>query len=71
MGEPVVDRCVCFNCTFAELWQVAQTSGARSIEALQRHIPFGHRCGLCHPYVARMLQTGETRFPVDRKEEAS
>ncbi|MCS7083231.1 MAG: (2Fe-2S)-binding protein [Bacteroidetes bacterium] len=64
MPAPEVDRCVCHDRTFAELWQIVQTYGARSIAELQRHVAFGYRCRLCHPYVVRMLQTGQTRFPV-------
>lgn len=67
-----LNRCVCFNQTFAKLKEIAQSNGCDTLEALQGHIPFGENCGLCRPYVRRMLQTGETVFrevikePVDR-----
>ena len=57
-----IDRCYCFGRTFAELRTVAEATGAGSVEALQRHALFGERCKLCHPYVRRMLRTGETVF---------
>ena len=57
-----IDRCMCFGTTFAELAEVAERTGARSVEALQAHALFGRKCGLCHPYVRRMLRTGETVF---------
>ena len=57
-----VDRCVCFGRTFADLKRVADRTGAASAEALQAHAVFGRKCGLCRPYVRRMLATGETVF---------
>jgi bacterioferritin-associated ferredoxin len=59
---PVIDRCYCYETTFAALRDVADETGADSIEALQRHVQFGANCQLCHPYVRRMLATGETVF---------
>ena len=57
-----IDRCLCFGRPFAELKRVAEATGARTVAELQAHALFGQRCGLCHPYVRRMLRTGETRF---------
>lgn len=57
-----IDRCYCFQVTFEELRAVAARSQAASIEALQAHVEFGFRCKLCHPYVRRMLATGEIVF---------
>jgi bacterioferritin-associated ferredoxin len=57
-----IDRCYCFQKTFAELKRVAEAHQARSVEALQAHADFGRQCRLCHPYVRRMLCTGETVF---------
>ncbi len=60
----MVDRCVCYNKTFAELKLKSQKSGARSIPELQRLVTFGENCQKCHPYVEMMLKTGETVFAV-------
>ena len=57
-----IDRCFCFATTFAELADVAAETGAATVPALQRHAVFGQKCALCHPYVRRMLRTGETVF---------
>lgn len=57
-----IDRCHCFQITFAELREAAAASGAASVEELQEEMPFGKQCRLCHPYVRRMLRTGETVF---------
>lgn len=57
-----IDRCVCYDVRFANLREVADRTDARSIAALQRHVEFGRACRLCHPYVRRMLETGEVVF---------
>jgi BFD-like [2Fe-2S] binding domain. len=57
-----IDRCYCYEQTFTDLKAVAEKTGANSIEALQQHVTFGENCELCHPYVRRMLDTGETVF---------
>lgn len=57
-----IDRCLCFARSFAELREVAADTGATTLPELQKHIEFGKKCRLCHPYVRRMLQSGETVF---------
>jgi bacterioferritin-associated ferredoxin len=57
-----IDRCYCYDETFADLKAVAEETGADSISALQTHVTFGENCQLCHPYVRRMLATGDTVF---------
>jgi bacterioferritin-associated ferredoxin len=57
-----IDRCLCFGQTFTALKDIAERTGATTLPDLQAHVAFGHRCQLCHPYVRRMLQTGETMF---------
>ena len=58
----MVDRCLCYSKSFAELKADAQRHQARSVQALQQVSEFGFRCGLCKPYVARMLESGHTAF---------
>ncbi|MEM1041618.1 MAG: (2Fe-2S)-binding protein [Bacteroidota bacterium] len=57
-----IDRCYCFSTTFDELKAVAASTGAATVEDLQDHAVFGHNCQLCHPYVRRMLRTGQVVF---------
>lgn len=57
-----IDRCLCFGKTFAELAEVADATGAETVAELQEHALFGRKCALCHPYVRRMLRTGQTVF---------
>lgn len=57
-----VDRCLCFDRPFAALADVAAETGAATVAELQEHALFGRKCRLCHPYVRRMLRTGQTVF---------
>ncbi len=57
-----IDRCLCYLRTFKELRAIAEETGAATVAELQRHVKFGLNCRLCHPYVRRMLRTGETMF---------
>ncbi len=57
-----IDRCLCHGTLYADMAEAAACSGARTIPALQDDLDFGHGCQLCHPYVRRMLRTGETVF---------
>ncbi|MEM8559869.1 MAG: (2Fe-2S)-binding protein [Bacteroidota bacterium] len=57
-----IDRCYCFQQTFAHLKTVADATEADSVAGLQAHVTFGQKCKLCHPYTRRMLRTGETVF---------
>jgi len=57
-----IDRCFCFDTTFAALAEVAAATGAGTFAELQQHATFGRKCALCHPYARRMLRTGQTVF---------
>lgn len=57
-----IDRCYCYQQTFADLKAVADATGASTVEGLQQHVTFGENCELCHPYVRCMLDTGQTTF---------
>ena len=57
-----IDRCYCYQQSFDDLKMTAKATGSDTVEALQAHITFGENCQLCHPYVRRMLETGETVF---------
>ena len=57
-----IDRCMCFGVPFADLAEVAAETGADTVAGLQEHALFGRKCALCHPYVRRMLRTGQTVF---------
>lgn len=62
----MVNRCICFKRTFAELKRIADEHDAKTIDELRKHVSFGMSCMLCVPYVEKMLATGEVEFEVQR-----
>lgn len=56
-----IDRCVCRNRRFEELLPLAR-AGRWGLEKLALETGCGDQCGLCRPYLRRMLATGETVF---------
>ncbi len=56
-----IDRCVCVDRPFASLLQDARDYGL-SLEELGQCCGAGEGCGLCRPYLRRMLVTGQTVF---------
>lgn len=56
-----IDRCVCRQRDFAELLRLAQLNGW-DLDALASATGCSRQCGLCRPYLRRMLTTGETVF---------
>ncbi len=57
-----IDRCLCFQVSFEALSEIARHEQITTLDALQQKIVFGEKCQLCHPYVKRMLKTGQTVF---------
>ncbi len=53
---------MCFERPFSELKKAARDAHVDSIPDLREHVEFGSNCGLCLPYVRRMLTTGQTVF---------
>ena len=60
-GSVRVSRCICRGVPFGELLPQARASGW-SLADLIRETGCGGECGLCRPYLSRMLSTGETEF---------
>ncbi len=56
-----IDRCVCRKVPFAELLPTARRN-EWTLEALIRETGCGGQCGLCRPYLRRMLEDGTTVF---------
>lgn len=56
-----VDRCICQRHLFADLLPVARAE-AWTLADVMRETGCGDQCGLCRPYLRRMLETGETVF---------
>lgn len=61
IGAVHVTRCVCMRRSFASLLPLARDRGW-DLAALMHETGCGDECGLCRPYLRRMLRTGETAF---------
>ena len=57
----LVTMCVCRGVPFAEILPRAR-AGGWGLEEIARSTGCGATCGLCRPYLRRMLATGETEF---------
>jgi bacterioferritin-associated ferredoxin len=66
-----IDRCVCHKVTFAEVRDWCTKHPRAGLEEVQREFGCGTGCGLCEPYVRRMMRTGQvvfTEIVIDRDE---
>ena len=59
-----VRACMCYPHTFAQLKQQADAHGWRTVAEITAALGCGSGCGLCRPYLKKMLETGETEFAV-------
>ncbi len=66
----LVSRCICMGVPFEELLPRARALGWQLADLI-RETGCGARCGLCRPYLKRMLLTGETEFHEILTEDAS
>ncbi len=57
----LVSRCICKATPFSDLLPRA-VAGGWNLADLVRETGCGGQCGLCRPYLSRMLRTGETEF---------
>jgi bacterioferritin-associated ferredoxin len=56
-----VSQCICRRVKFEQLLPLARQRGW-ALDVLMRETGCGDQCGLCLPYLRRMLATGETAF---------
>ncbi|MCB9845138.1 MAG: (2Fe-2S)-binding protein [Phycisphaeraceae bacterium] len=56
-----VDRCVCHDITFARLALLARRERL-DLDELSARTGCGTSCGMCRPYLSRMLHEGRTSF---------
>ena len=56
-----ITHCVCRNTPFTRLLSQART-GSWTLEDMMRETGCGAGCGLCRPYLRRMLESGQTAF---------
>ncbi len=56
-----ITHCLCRRMAFADLLPQAR-AGGWTLDQLVSETGCGAQCGLCRPYLRRMLQSGETVF---------
>lgn len=56
-----ITMCVCRRTPFSRLLPLARANGW-TLEALMTETGCGDQCGMCRPYLRRMLETGQTLF---------
>jgi NAD(P)H-nitrite reductase large subunit len=61
MSPVEVTMCVCHRRAFADLLSEAR-AGGWDLATLMLRTSCGTSCGLCRPYLRRMLATGQTIF---------
>lgn len=61
--EPV-RACICYPHSFAEIKRLAGESGWTTVPEITETLGCGSGCGLCRPYLRKMLETGRTSFAV-------
>ena len=61
MPGVLVTMCLCRRISFEQVLPLAR-AGGWDLPELMRETGCGASCGLCRPYLRRMLATGETVF---------
>lgn len=69
-----VCACLCYPHSFAELKRLSEQNDWQTVADITAAVGCGSGCGLCGPYLALMLETGETAFSLlgrtpDKKQE--
>jgi len=62
-GKPV-RSCICYPHTFAQLKEEAAQKGWTSVREITEAEACGSGCGMCMPYLQKMIDTGEVAFEV-------
>jgi NAD(P)H-nitrite reductase large subunit len=60
----MVDRCVCFEKTFAEMKKLIEKHEITTVDELKKYFIFGENCRTCLPYVEILIKTGKTEYEV-------
>lgn len=63
-SDKPVRACICYPHSFAELKREAARRGWTTAEEITAAKGCGGGCGMCRPYLQKMLDTGETEFEV-------
>jgi len=62
MNNKTVVMCVCHRITFEELHEYAEKHNLTDVQELIERNMCCCGCGMCYPYVCKMMRTGEAAF---------
>ncbi len=62
--EKPVRGCMCYPRSFVELKILAKKQHWQTVAEITAAVGCGSGCGLCRPYLRKMLETGETEFDI-------
>ncbi|MCH8567354.1 MAG: (2Fe-2S)-binding protein [Balneolales bacterium] len=57
-----VKMCVCHKKKFAQIKEICDKEGLKTLDDIIHSDVAAKGCGMCHPYIEKMLITGETCF---------
>lgn len=57
-----IDKCICHDISFEEIYCIAQQNNVESIDELQHHVDVCNSCQMCKPYIEATIETGQTTF---------
>lgn len=62
----MINRCICHNCSFLEIVKMKEQGS--SLDEIIDKTQCGCSCGLCHPYILKSYESGQTEYkrPMDR-----
>lgn len=69
-GITMVSRCICCNQEFSHVLAVARDRGCSTVAELKEHLHVSAKCGLCIPFIQKVIETGETVIPLMNQEES-
>jgi len=68
LPQKPVRACLCYPHSFAELKNLAAQNHWQTVADITAAVGCGSGCGLCRPYLALMLETGDTAFDILRRD---
>ena len=58
----MVNHCTCFRKSFRTLKNLCLVNDLKTVDDIARETKCGTKCGLCVPYMQKMLDTGKVEF---------
>ncbi len=61
---PTVDRCICHDVPFSDILAWADGQDSPTLDDVGAEFGCGTSCGMCRPYLRRVLEEGVDRVPL-------